>query len=133
MRRPGGHASAAARIATFFLLTVAIAGGCGRQILGFGNVDEGVLLVRHNESEPLEIVANENVLGIAQPGEFTCFQNTPTGTLRVEARVTDGERLVRAATMMLPPDQPLLWDVDHDQVLSGRAHRGLCDEGDTDE
>ena len=128
MKRPGGHASAAARIATFLLLTVTIGGGCGRQILGFGNADEGVLLVRHNESEPLEIVANETVLGIAPPGEFTCFQNTPTGTLRVEARVTDGDRLVRAASIMLPPNQPLLWDVDHDQVLSGRAHRGLCDD-----
>jgi hypothetical protein len=32
---------------------------------------------------------------------------------------------------MLPPDQPLLWDVDHDQVLSGRAHRGLCDDSNT--
>lgn len=128
MRRPGGHASAAAKIATFLLLTISIGGGCGRQILGFGNADEGVLLVRHNESESLEIVANETVLGIAPPGEFTCFQNTPTGTLRVEARGTDGDRLVRAATIMLPPDQPLLWDVDHDQVLSGRAHRGLCDD-----
>ena len=67
MKRPGGHASAAARIATFFLLTVMVVGGCGRHILGFGNSDEGVLLVRHNESEPLEIVANETVLGIAQP------------------------------------------------------------------
>ena len=128
MKGPGGHASAAARIATFFLLTVVVGSGCGRQILGFGNSDNGVLLVRHTEPEPLEIVANETVLGIAQPGGFTCFQNTPTGTLRVEARDTDGDRLVRAASIMLPPDQPLLWDVDHDQVLSGRAHRGLCDD-----
>ncbi|MEJ2151663.1 MAG: hypothetical protein P8Y29_01615 [Gemmatimonadota bacterium] len=127
MKRPGGHASAAARIATFLLLTVAV-GGCGRQILGFGNSKDGILLVRHNESEPLEIVANETVLGIAQPGGFTCFQHTPTGTLRVEARITNGDRLVRAASIMLPPDEPLLWDVDHDQVLSGRAHRGLCDD-----
>ena len=131
MRQPGGRASAAARTATFLLLAVTVASGCGRQILGFGGSDDGVLLVRHTQGDPLEIMANETVLGIAQSGGFTCFENTPTGSLRIEARVANGDRLVRAASIMLPPDQPLLWDVDHDQVLSGRAHRGLCDESDT--
>ncbi len=77
---------------------------------------------------------NETLLGLAQPGGITCFQDVPTGTLRVEARepgapLSSGiETLTRATRIVLPPEQPLLWDVDHDQVFSGRAHARLCGE-----
>ena len=39
------------------------------------------------------------------------------------------EALTRATRLVLPPEQPLLWDIDHDQVFSGRAHARLCGEG----
>ncbi|MGH7565080.1 MAG: hypothetical protein ACREK5_11765 [Gemmatimonadota bacterium] len=115
-------------VATLVLL------GCGlrERIPGFGPARDGTLLVRHNESRPQEIWANETLLGLAQPGGITCFRDVPTGTLRVEARepgaaLSSGiETLTRATQIVLPPDQPLLWDIDHDQVFSGRAHARLC-------
>lgn len=108
--------------------------GCGirERIPGFGPARDGILLVRHNEPGPQEIWVNESRLGIAQPGGITCFRETLTGTLRIEARLPDGgrsagiETLTRATQIVLPPEQPLLWDIDHDQVFSGRAHSRLC-------
>jgi hypothetical protein len=113
------------------------AAGCGirERIPGFGPARDGILLIRHNESSPQEIWVNETLLGLAQPGGITCFRDVPTGTLRVEARTPAVQRsagtlaLTRATRLVLPPEQPLLWDVDHDQVFSGRAHARLCDEG----
>lgn len=111
-------------------------GGCGirERIPGFGPARDGILLVRHSESRPQEIWVNETLLGLAQPGGITCFREVPTGTLRVEARLPGVqssriESLTRATRLVLPPDQPLLWDVDHDQVFSGRAHARLCGDG----
>ena len=110
--------------------------GCGirERIPGFGSARDGILLIRHNESSPQEIWVNETLLGLAQPGGITCFREAPTGTLRVEARTPAGPGsarvagLTRATRLVLPPEQPLLWDVDHDQVFSGRAHARLCGE-----
>lgn len=119
------------------LTVVAVAlAGCGirQRIPGFGPARDGILLVRHNESGPQEIWVNETLLGLAQPGGITCFREVPTGSLRVEARVPGAQgsagvqALTRATSLVLPPEQPLLWDVDHDQVFSGRAHARLCGE-----
>jgi hypothetical protein len=98
----------------------------GRRILGFGRGEEGVLLVRHTEPTALEILAGEKALGLAQAGGVTCFREVPTGSIRFEARPAGGGDLVRAHTIVLPPEQPLLWDIDHDEVLSGRAHANFC-------
>ena len=111
--------------------------GCGirERIPGFGPARDGILLVRHSESGPQEIWVNETLLGLAQPSGITCFREVPTGSLRVEARIPGGQgsvgirALTRATRLVLPPEQPLLWDVDHDQVFSGRAHARLCGAG----
>jgi hypothetical protein len=130
-RRGSRHAIALmAGLATLAFL------GCGlrERIPGFGPARDGTLLVRHNESGAQEIWANETLLGLAQSGGITCFLDVPTGTLRVEARqpgapLSSGvETLTRATQIVLPPEQPLLWDIDHDQVFSGRAHARLCGE-----
>lgn len=112
------------------------AAGCGlrERIPGFGPGRDGILLVRHSESAPQEIWVNDARLGMAQPVGITCFRNVTTGTLRVEARQPGDRRsagietLTRATQIVLPPEQPLLWDIDHDQVFSGRAHARLCGE-----
>ena len=108
--------------------------GIRERIPGFGPARDGILLVRHSESRPQEIWVNETLLGLAQPGGITCFREVPTGSLRAEARVPTGpgsariETLTRATRLVLPPERPLLWDIDHDQVFSGRAHARLCGE-----
>lgn len=118
------------------MVVTCVLAGCGirERIPGFGPARDGILLVRHSEPGPQEIWVNETILGLAQPGGITCFREVPTGSLRVEARVPTGQRsgttaaLTRATRLVLPPEQPLLWDVDHDQVFSGRAHARLCGE-----
>lgn len=118
------------------VVVTCVLAGCGirERIPGFGPARDGILLVRHSEPGPQEIWVNETILGLAQPGGITCFREVPTGSLRVEARVPTGQRsgttaaLTRATRLVLPPEQPLLWDVDHDQVFSGRAHARLCGE-----
>ena len=130
------------RWAVFVLAAVTgiVAEGCGaHRILGFGSARDGILLVRHTETAPQRISIGDRTLGVAPSGETTCFTDVPTGSLRVEAHPVAGvsgtavgagsAELTRATTLVLPPDQPLLWDVDHDQVVSGRAHRALCDSG----
>lgn len=126
------------RVALIGLVVAAVApAACGirERIPGFGPARDGILLVRHSESGPQEIWVNETILGLAQPGGITCFREVPTGSLRVEARVPGGQgstgirALTRATRLVLPPEQPLLWDVDHDQVFSGRAHARLCGDG----
>ncbi len=100
------------------------ASGCAaKRFLGFGG--DGTLLVRHHEPAPQEIWLDGDLLGVADSGAVRCFRETHTGTIRVEARTADGS-LTRATSVVLPPDQPRLWDVDHDQILDGRAFLRLC-------
>ncbi len=120
------------------MAAVGFAAGCAaKRFLGFGG--DGTLLVRHHESAPQEIWLDDELLGVIDSAAVACFRETPTGTLRVEARAADGSvdgqdadeassrgTLTRAASIVLPPDQPRLWDVDHDQVLDGRAFLRLC-------
>jgi hypothetical protein len=113
-------------------LAVAAAGvgaGCAaKRFLGFGG--DGTLLIRHHESAPQEIWLDGELLGVVDSAAVACFRETHTGTLRVEARAATAASapgsLTRAASIVLPPDQPRLWDVDHDQVLDGRAFLRLC-------
>lgn len=131
----GGSSPRPAVAIALALLWVA-APGCGlrERIPGFGPARDGILLVRHSESGPQEIWVNDARLGMAQSGGITCFRDVTTGTLRVEARDPGAgrsagiETLTRATQIVLPPEQPLLWDIDHDQVFSGRAHARLCGE-----
>ena len=108
-------------------LTIVLAGlasGCAaKRFLGFDG--DGTLLVRHHEPAPQEIWLDGDLLGVADSGAVRCFRETHTGTIRVEARAANGS-LTRATTVVLPPDQPRLWDVDHDQILDGRAFVRLC-------
>ena len=106
-----------------------IAGGCGaKRFLGFGG--DGTLLVRHHESAPQGIWLDGELLGVVDSAAVACFREIRTGTVRVEARSASAASapgsLTRAASVLLPPDQPRLWDVDHDQVLDGRAFLRLC-------
>ena len=130
------YRKSARRAARCGLVVACVLAGCGirERIPGFGPARDGILLVRHSEPGAQEIWVNETILGLAQPGGITCFREVPTGSLRVAARVPTGQRsgttaaLTRATRLVLPPEQPLLWDVDHDQVFSGRAHARLCGE-----
>lgn len=106
-----------------------IAAGCAaKRFLGFGG--DGTLLVRHHESAPQEIWLDGELLGVVDSAAVACFRETRTGTVRVEARSASAASvrgsLTRAASVVLPPEQPRLWDVDHDQVLDGRAFLRLC-------
>jgi hypothetical protein len=106
------------------MVLAGLASGCAaKRFLGFGG--DGTLLVRHHEPDPQEIWLDGDLLGIAASGAVTCFHEIHTGTIRVEARA-DGGTLTRATSIVLPPDQPQLWDVDHDQVVDGRAFVRLC-------
>ena len=110
-------------------ILLAVAAGCGaKRFLGFGG--DGTLLVRHHESAPQEIWLEGELLGVVDSAAVACFRATRTGTVRVEARAASAASapasLTRAASVVLPPDQPRLWDVDHDQVLDGRAFVRLC-------
>lgn len=136
----GGTARRVGIIAGLAAVLALAADGCGAQrILGFGNARDGILLVRHTESASQRISVGDRELGMAPPGVITCFTDVPTGSLRVEARPAAGAggtavgagaaQLTRATSLVLPPDQPLLWDVDHDQVLNGRAYVGRCEAG----
>ena len=103
--------------------------GCGaKRFLGFGG--DGTLLVRHHESAPQAIWLDGELLGVVDSAAVACFRETRTGTLRVEARAATAASapgsLTRATSIVLPPDQPRLWDVDYDQVLDGRAFLRLC-------
>lgn len=106
------------------LSSIAISACGAKRLLGFG--DDATLLVRHHESQPQEILLDGAFLGIADSGQVACFQEVRTGTVRLEARAPGGV-LTRAASVVLPPDQARLWDVDHDQVLEGRAFVRLCE------
>lgn len=109
------------------VLATALAGlvsSCAaKRFLGFGG--DGTLLVRHHEPARQEIWLDGDLLGVADSGAVRCFRATHTGTIRIEARTADGT-LTRATSVVLPPDQPRLWDVDHDQILDGRAFARFC-------
>ena len=107
-----------------FLVAVLVSGCAAKRFLGFGG--GATLLVRHHESEPQEIRLDGAVLGVADSGMVACFLDVRTGTFRLEARAP-GNVLTRATSITLPPDQARLWDIDHDQILEGRAFAGLCD------
>ena len=116
---------AALRVALGATVVAALLPGCAaKRFLGFGG--DGTLLVRHHEAEPHQIWIDGELVGVADPDAVVCFRDTPTGTLRVEARALSSGALTRAASIVLPPDQARLWDVDHDQVLEGRAFLGSC-------
>jgi hypothetical protein len=95
--------------------------------MGILGDEEGTLLVRHNEPGAQEIRADTLSLGVALPGAIACFRKVPAGPLRLEARKTEGGSLTRAVSIVLTPERPLLWDIDHSEVLDGRAYRGLCE------
>ena len=118
------RAGARVRRALALVIILALSAGCAaKRFLGFGG--DGTLLVRHHESAPQEIWLDGDVLGVADSGVVKCFREIRTGTIRVEARNGDGS-LTRATSIVLPPEQPQIWDIDHDQVLDGRAFARLC-------
>lgn len=107
-------------------VVAAIGTGCAaKRFLGFGG--DGTLFVRHHESSPQKIWLEGDLLGVADSGAVVCFTGIRTGTLRVEARAASDDTLTRATSLVLPPEQARLWDIDHDQVLEGRAFRGSCE------
>lgn len=120
--RAGSRAPRAAAIVA--LVAVLVPGCAAKRFLGFGG--DATLLVRHHESEPLEIRLDGAALGVADSGRVACFVDVRTGTFRLEARAP-GNVLTRATSITLPPDQARLWDIDHDQVLEGRAFARLCE------
>ncbi|HEU4464049.1 MAG TPA: hypothetical protein VFS53_03300 [Gemmatimonadota bacterium] len=123
MSAPAGSRAPSAA-AVIVLVAVLIPGCAAKRFLGFGG--DATLLVRHHESEPQEIRLDGAVLGVADSGMVACFRDVRTGTLRLEARAP-GNVLTRATSVVLPPDQARLWDIDHDQILEGRAFLRLCD------
>jgi hypothetical protein len=111
------------------LLLLFLLSACGvkRRVMGVFGVDEGVLLVRHTQTGAQVIRAGEIELGVVLPGAIACFPEVPAGTLRIEAHSVGTGSLTRATDIVLTAERPLLWDIDHLQVLDGRAYKGLCD------
>ncbi len=100
---------------------------CGvPRAIGILGAEHGILLVRHNQPVAQEIRIGETVLGVALPGAIACFPDVAAGPLRVEAHAVGTGTLTRATDLVLTAERPLLWDIDHLQVLDGRAYRGLC-------
>ncbi|HET6363047.1 MAG TPA: hypothetical protein VFH11_13485, partial [Gemmatimonadota bacterium] len=92
------------------------AGCAAKRFLGFGG--DGTLLVRHHESAPQEIWLEGELLGVVDSAAVACFRATRTGTVRVEARAASAASapasLTRAASVVLPPDQPhLAWALEN--------------------
>ena len=126
-----GRGAAARRFPHAILLLGLLAGlaDCGvkRRVMGILGEDDGTLLVRHNETEAQTILADSLPLGVALPGAIACFRDVPAGPLRLEARDVGTASLTRATSVMLAPERPLLWDLDHSQIVDGRAYQGLCE------
>ena len=95
--------------------------------IGILGNEHGILLVRHNQAAAQEIRIGETALGVAVPGAIACFPKVPAGPLRVEAYAVGTGTLTRATDVVVTPERPLLWDMDHLQILDGRAYRGLCE------
>lgn len=98
--------------------------------IGILGSERGILLVRHNQAAAQEIrigEEGETVLGVVLPAAIACFRDVPAGPLRVEAHSMGSGALTRATELVLTAERPLLWDMDHLQVLDGRAYRGLCE------
>lgn len=123
MSRPAGGAALA--------LLVLLSSSCAaRRFLPFGEERDAALLVRHRETRSLEIWADEERLGVAEVGRIACFPKLRAGTYRLRATVVGDTTTVRATRAVLPPEQPMLWAVDHDQMLDGRVYARYCeDEG----
>jgi len=119
--------SRGARLALLLLLFLLSACAVQRRVMGVFGADEGTLLVRHNQPGAQVIRAGGIDLGVALPGAIACFPEVPAGALRLEARVVETGALTRATDIVLTAERPLLWDVDHLQILDGRAYKGLCD------
>ena len=115
--------------ALLLLLLFLLASACGvkRRVMGVFGADEGVLLVRHTQPGAQVIRAGQMELGVVLPGAIACFPEVPAGNLRLEARSVETGTLTRATDIVLTAERPLLWDIDHLQILDGRAYRGLCD------
>lgn len=128
MRRPDGRARAVVSHALLVLALSTLACG-GRRIPWFGDDPHGMLLVRHTESSPLEIWLDGESLGFAPPGRTTCFHLVSAGgeSMRLEARHVASDDLARATSIVLLPEKPMLWDVDRNQVVDGRAHARGCE------
>ena len=113
------------------LAATSLAGACAvPRAIGILGSDRGFLLVRHNQPAAQEIrigEEGETVLGVVLPGAIACFRDVPAGPLRVEAHAMGSGALTRATDLVLTAERPLLWDMDHLQVLDGRAYRGLCE------
>lgn len=117
--------SGSRRAVLLAVLFAVVAPACAaKRFLGFGG--DGTLLVRHHEPQPQEILLDGSFLGIADSGAVACFREVRTGTFRVEARAPGGV-LTRATSVAMLPEQARLWDIDHDQILDGRAFVRLCD------
>lgn len=114
--------------AVFLLLLLVPFSACGvhRRVLGiFG--DHATVLVRHTRTEPQEIRASGRRLGIAAPNTVACFTKAPTGNVRLEAYPQGGGSLTRAVDVVLTSERSILWDMDHLEILDGRAYESLCD------
>lgn len=111
------------------LLALAVLAGCGagRYIPFWGSAD-ATLLVRHGRTVPLQIWSDGEPLGVAAAGRIACFRELAAGSRRLRATLVGDTVTVRASRVVLPPDEPMLWDIDHDQLLDGRAHAAACDE-----
>lgn len=118
---------AAAGAALLVLAALSAACGAGRYIPFWGS-ESTTLLVRHSRTVPLQIWYDRDLLGLAAAGRVTCFQDLPAGAHRLRATVEGDTVTVRASRVVLPPDEAMLWDVDHDQLLDGRIHESLCEE-----
>ena len=111
------------------LLLLALSAGCGAgRYIPFWGSQNTTLLVRHARSAPLRIWYDQDPIGVAESGRITCFPDLPPGSHRLRATATGDTVTVRASRVVLPPDEAMLWDVDHDQLLDGRVHAPLCDE-----
>lgn len=122
-----GRLAWAGRLALALLALGALtACGAGRYIPFWGSED-ATLLVRHGRAVPLQIWSDGEPLGEAAAGEIACFRDLAAGSRRLRATLVGDTVTLRASRVVLPPEEPMLWDVDHDQLLDGRAHVSLCE------
>ncbi|MDX1660965.1 MAG: hypothetical protein R3326_04165 [Gemmatimonadota bacterium] len=114
-------------ILVVIVLPVVLSACGGPKILRGIFGDHGTFLVRHHRTAPLEIWAGEERLGVADSGAVACWDDVRTGSFRARATMIGDTLTIRATDAVLTPDDPLLWDVDRNQVLPGRVHARLCE------